>query len=263
MRYRIISIFLAVICIGMNAAGQGKITRPAARGDASDLLSDLTKIRIGDWMTADGRYSHERFAGVDYVGVVYSLAPTEDDAKRGYTHGYIVALENAQGACQWGPGYDIKGIPNHKCSHSLIKDRNGLTYSNIPAIRETTNNAFSQARNYKKKLSPVFSQWFLPTVGQWIEIIRNLGKAEAKEVALNDGLMNISFDGSMVLSNLKRYGFGDHGYNWYWTANEDNETTPEAYVILLTRKYNNDGGCIWVSIKQNSEGHNARPVAAF
>lgn len=281
---RIIIISLLILsCIQcFYIYGQGQISRPNRNQSVSSnhsgnvvicdsrLLSDYTNIRIGDWMTSDGRYSHERIDGIPYVGVVFSLNPTEKDRANGWSHGYIVALEDAKhGKCTWGPKSDVKGIPNKDYSdtHELLKDMDGYYYSNLADIKASTNNAFSAARLYPKRLSNKFSGWYLPSVGQWMEILRNLGKVTIKERVRNqsNGYTDALFDVSKALSNMKKYGFKESDYSCYWTANEFIKVEgykQDAWIVWLTNNYNSDMSYLYTLVKETSR-MGVRSVAAF
>lgn len=262
--------------------GQGQISRPTGNHNASAntsgstiindprLLSDYSNIRIGDWMTGDGRYSHEKIDGIPYVGVVFSLNPSEKDRANGWSHGYIVALEDAKhGKCTWGPKSDVKGIPNrdYPDTHELLKDMDGYYYSNLSDIKASTNNAFSAARSYPKRLSQKFSGWYLPSVGQWMEILRNLGKVTIKERLVNqsNGYTDALFDVSTALSNMKKYGFKESDYSCYWTANECIKVEgykQDAWIVWLTNNYNSDMSYLYTLVKVTSR-MGVRSVAAF
>lgn len=271
------TLLLLVLLCSLESFGQGQITRPINRqtniteenitSDAR-LLSDLSGIKIGDWVTSDGRYSHEKIKGINYVGVVYSLSPTKADAQKGYTHGYIVALDDARrGKCAWGPRVDVKEIPNRDYPemHNLLSDRNGLTYSKSSTIKSSSNNAFSYAQNYNKRIPKSFSGWFLPSVGQWIEIIENLGKVKVKEVVRNqsNGYTEALFDVGTALSNLKKYGFREG--DCYWTANECSKVEgfkQDSWVVWLSGDYNPNTSYLYTLVKETTMME-VRAVTAF
>lgn len=272
----ITSCFVAIS--SLQVFPQGKISRPnrnssivrtTSKSD-SRLFTDLSKVQIGDWMMSDGRFSHEKISGIDYAGVVYSLSPSKADAQRGWIHGYIVALKDAKrGRCPWGPESDVGDIPNRDYPEmqELINDRNGFLYSKCATIKSSTKNAFYYARNYPKHLPTSFSGWFLPSVGQWVEIIKNLGKVPVKVVVKNQstGYKEAQFDVASALSNLKRYGFKEDDYSCYWTANEKNKLEgfkQECWVIWLTSTYNYSYSHLYTLVKETTR-MGVRAVAAF
>ncbi len=270
-------LLLATFFVTFSIFGQGKITRPTNiqtniaednNPSNSRLLSDLSGIKIGDWVTSDGRYSHEKLDGIIYACVVYSLSPTKKDAEIGYTHGYIVALDDAKrGKCSWGPRSDVKEIPNkdYPEMHGLLSDRNGLTYSQCSIIKSSSNNAFSYARNYKKRLSKSFSGWFLPSVGQWVEILENLGKVKVQEVVRNqsNGYTVALFDVGAALANLKKYRC--RGGDGYWTANECDKVDGyrhNSWDVCLADNYNPNTTYLYTLVKETTMME-VRAVAAF
>lgn len=232
------------------------------------LLTDYSQIKIGDWMTEDGRYSHEKISGISYVGVVFSLNPSLKDKTKGWTHGYIVALEDAKrGKCPWGPKKDIAEIPNmdYLSTSKLMNDKDGYYYTNCPPIKLSSKNAFYYACNYSANLPDSFSSWFLPSVGLWVEIISNLGKVEVSKAVRNTstGYSEIMFDSETALCNLQKYGFKVN--DCYWTSNESEKVEGylhEAWVIWLSKKFNSDYSYFYVLVKETSL-MNVRAVAAF
>ncbi|MCH5311620.1 MAG: hypothetical protein J1E57_06655 [Prevotella sp.] len=272
-------LLTVLFCQSLLCSGQGVVVRPSSQENLNSnmtkisdirLITDFSQLRIGDWVTSEGKFSYEKIPGINYAGVIFSLSPTKLDAQKGWTHGYIVALEDAKrGRCLWGPKSDVQEIPNmdYPDMHNLINDRNGYSYSNCSSIKASSNNAFSYARSYPKRLPSSFSGWFLPSVGQWIDIIRNLGKSNVQEVLRNqsNGYTIAQFDVSYALANLKQYGFKSDDYSSYWTANECiyvKGYKQEGWVIWLTDNYDSSSSYLYTLVKETTR-MGVRAIAAF
>lgn len=161
-----------------------------------DEFIDYSDIQIGDYYFADGSISHELSENKQCIGVVFSLKTTETERANGWTHGQIVALADAGK----GQGYRWMSLDADfsKCNVKTATiadcraDKNGYSYSH--AIWNTWvwafNNAFGVARYYNFRGNMVSksktSDWYLPSIGQWYDIIENLGHVKI----LADGNFN-------------------------------------------------------------------------
>lgn len=127
----------------------------------------LDTLKIGDYYYSDGTFSSHLDKSKTCVGVVFSLETTGIEKAHGWTHGQIVALEDAEdecGSCVWGT------------------DGDGFE-------------AFKMARCYSVSLPTCTSGWYLPSLGQWRDILTNLGK-----ITVTDDVF--SFDLVKTLENL-------------------------------------------------------------
>lgn len=59
------------------------------------FLDDYSQLEIGDWYYEDGSFSHVKAEGKTAVGIVFSLVTSEEEKIRGWTHGQIVAVREA------------------------------------------------------------------------------------------------------------------------------------------------------------------------
>lgn len=57
---------------------------------------DYSDVQIGDYYFADGTISHELSEKKQCIGVVFSLKTTDIERAKGWTHGQIVALVDAE-----------------------------------------------------------------------------------------------------------------------------------------------------------------------
>lgn len=229
------------------------------------VTPDYSQLNIGDYFYSDGTVSRVRKNSPQPVGVVFSLSPSENDKKRGWTHGYIMALSDAKkGRCEWGPYKDVLEIPNIDVNYNdetqqlvLIQDYSGYEYSRSSTVKNSKCNAFAYARNYPKKLPGSTSGWFLPSVGQWCDIIKNIGKGK---IVIKGGA--IGYDCNIVLPNLAKYDLGtDEDYSSYWTSNES--TDIHAWVVVLLQQAGNGEYENIYSINKRTTRMRVRTIAAF
>ena len=135
-------------------------------------------LKIGDYYYSDGSFSTHLDQSKTCVGIVFSLETTAEEKKHGWTHGQIVALEDTRGGrYPWaGPWGALLSTHVDKWRDAR-KDKNGYFYSNFIKY-----GAFAAARKYLVLLpSGKTSGWYLPSVGQWVEIIENLGQVSISE----------------------------------------------------------------------------------
>ena len=135
-------------------------------------------LKIGDYYYSDGSFSTQLDQSKTCVGIVFSLETTAEEKKHGWTHGQIVALEDTGGEerCQWGPRGSL--LTTHVGEwKDARKDKDGYLYSNTIYASGIKYEAFEEARKYSALLpSGKTSAWYLPSVGQWVDIIENLGQ---------------------------------------------------------------------------------------
>jgi len=147
--------------------------------------------------------------GRAYIGVVFQTDPrrmSELEKSKGWTHGYVMALTNASAACTWGTvGEDEKtesqtgGInyfPNVTRNNTMYQDVDGYgkkmyiadnKLAGVTDVKETSYAAFYYSEYYGTGDSQIYaapgkesnltSGWYLPTIGQWWDILENLGEA--------------------------------------------------------------------------------------
>ena len=158
--------------------------------DTVTYLSDYAQVRIGDFLYTDGTFS--RSLGQKLcMGVVFSLKTTAEEQKHGWTHGQIVAMSNVKPSTRTDdcPGYftwqitdvdDINSLPVHlyATDEAALGDlENGYVYTYA-----SFTDAFpiaQAARSYGFPDDKTDGGWYIPTAGQWKEIIGQLGCATA------------------------------------------------------------------------------------
>ncbi len=136
-------------------------------------------LKIGDYYYSDGSFSTHLDQSKTCVGIVYSLETTVEEKKHGWTHGQIVALEDAGGGGRypWAGSWGALLAAHVDKWRDARRDKNGYLYSN--SIKY---GAFAAARSYLALL-PLgkTSGWYLPSVGQWVAMIENLGQISIPE----------------------------------------------------------------------------------
>ncbi len=152
------------------------------------FFNDYEKAEIGDYFYIDGTLSHQKSKDKKAVGLVFTLETTDEEKRHGWTHGQFVALENA-GKIKWSESSDIynAGLPTYKNNEwdMVANDNDGYKYSHLKSIVKNTNfKAFFMASKYNTnvELPSNTSGWYLPTVGQWNSIIRNIFKTKITKV---------------------------------------------------------------------------------
>ncbi len=197
------------------------------RNKGSFFSNDFNDVEIGDYIYEDGTFSHEPSEDKPIVGIVFSLSPTAIERNNGWTHGLAVASEDCGHGkyYSWSSSQDALPYPHMIVEFSNIKlglkDKQGYIYTYKGATNSSSYQAFCAARNHKPRIKNG-SGWYLPTIGQWADILKNLGGVDVST------LNGIDYDSETAFNNLKSYGFSN---DYYWTATENYESG--AWVIYL------------------------------
>lgn len=233
--------------------------------DEDGIFNDLNNVRIGDYVYEDGSFSHRLIESISAVGVVFSINPSKEDVMRGYSHGYFMALKDASKGTSWGKEGILLNDPFTKYEHydehykksvfdRIWRARNDYSgLSCIFSIQEL-GSAFNLATKFSAKRPSFSSEWFLPSVGHWIDILQNLGK-----VKVDDDLKWKGQD--PITAKLDRYGICpssgrgaiDQALS-YWCSTQVSRDT--AFVCQL------DFGWFFGS-EQKHYHHRIRCIAAF
>ena len=150
-------------------------------------------LQVGDYYYADGSIcpgDMENIPSNGCVGVIFSTETSTTDANLGWSHGYVVALNNTGTSnIKWknvataDDGYDVFDIETtdngtkDASFQKLIDDLDGYTSSKkITDISdEVTHPAFFAAKNYAVSIPETTSGWYLPSMGQLALVVNNLG----------------------------------------------------------------------------------------
>ena len=214
--------------------------------------------------------------GRAYIGVVFQTDPrrmSELEKSKGWKHGYVMALTNASEACTWGENVDEDNtyFPNVARFADMYSDIDGYgktgymienKLDGVESAGATTYDAFYYASKYGMGESEVYaapgttSRWFLPAIGQWWDILENLGDVNAllkNRTSSTTGVMTLKNDAnnlSQVTSEElnKRMGVSGSGFTpfaestFYWSSTEQAQkkvrrvlfdTTKNKYTLRL------------------------------
>ena len=158
-----------------------------------------------------------------------------------------MALKDAGGGdrYQWGPWGSL--LTTHVDEwKDARKDKDGYLYSNIIYGSGIKYEAFEAAQKYSALL-PLgkTSGWYLPSVGQWVEIIENLGQVSI----LGDGFG--CFNGDRIWRS--KLAFLNISIDVYWTSLQKGSSG--SWCVLMT-----SGN---VSTLTKASAGRVRPVSAI
>lgn len=270
--------------------GSTKYIVAALAYDKYDIASDVTTIavttspaeqlaapKVGDILYSDGTWSTKLNKKKSAIGIVFNIGTSKTDSINGWKNGYAMALKNSgerkawatqEGNLQSGrkdyvsadtslthPGY-MSDLDGYTETHALLAN----VSASFPAAESAT--------SYPVTVPMTSSGWYLPSVGQWIRILVNLGGLSATPhrysasnafwdycsrtfiSTINTKLANVSEDADKFES--------DDIY--YWTSTEYGSAT--AYEMHIN--YEEDG--IDVDSYMKTYGFpscRVRPVIAF
>ena len=213
------------------------------------------------------------------IGIVFQTEPnrigTAEKSKlgNGNVHGLVMAVKNAATDIPWGPETD-EGLAKCKSKKQIYNDISG--YGNFEHIRANRRNfnkypAFKavdawNAKGSSQKAPSNTTGWFLPSSGQWWDILQNLGGCSAlaqpdfqNSSDACDFIMSDQGDVSAALNRWMTHIADDNKnlfYNgWFWSSSEYSS----AGVICWYASSHN-ASCYWIF--KSPENH-VRPVLAF
>ena len=173
----------------IDLTSETEYTISALSYDAYGLTCDITSISattkessssaedptIGGYLYTDGSWSKDLKSNKTAIGIIYSLTPTEKDKLNGFTHGYAVALNEIDSQI-WTLEADEQesGATITSANDNDLNDRDGLTHSNYLLAKADLHPAASAAKNYGESPAST-SGWYLPSTGQLVEMMQNLG----------------------------------------------------------------------------------------
>ena len=168
-------------------------------------LFKADELKIGDYFYSDGTWSdgglRKRYEdgsmgtadpkpapeeGKTVVGIVFQTDPSRIGAKEkeklgaGKAHGLVVSVKNAATGPEWGSYSMDEGVTKCNTKADNYNDIGG--YGNCEHIRANRGNfdnypAFKAADDYNKTcpVPATTTGWYLPSSGQWWDILQNLG----------------------------------------------------------------------------------------
>ena len=187
----------------------------------------LGSATVGDYLYADGTEGTTYQSG-QTVGIIYSNELTEEQCNAGYTHGKVLALNNANSgsSCYWSSSNSTTTYPakpyvtNFTLCYQDVSSGYYGTCIQSPSLAESSSNyAWYYCRQYSDGVTKTFtnSGWYLPGAGDWWDILANLG----------DGLSS-----SLASQQTSTIGFG-------------NLLSRSSYLSTLNSKLTNAGGTVF------------------
>jgi len=222
-------------------------------------------LQVGDFFLSDGSLlskdaPESEVANADVIGIVYCIDPsrigeTEKEALGGIAHGLVMSTRQVSNAkysvFAWGPlasneteigMVDLCGTTQSETFENAEKNLSGLYVMNLVREKhpeEYTSEVYevfkataefgSGEKNYSN-LQRITTCWYVPTLGQWIDIVRNLGQTTLTATEdfktgiyphmfywINRGMVMTNINNSMakVNSNSKNE-FASN--TWIWTS---------------------------------------------
>ena len=235
----------------------------------------------GSMVTADPKPAPEE--GKTVVGIVFQTDPSRIGAKEkeklgaGNVHGLVMSVKNAATKQGWGPNED-EGLKKCNTKADNYNDIGG--YGNCEHIRANRGNfdnypAFKAADDYNKTcpVPATTTGWYLPSSGQWWDILQNLGGcldlADAGQQTSSETLPNSGYfqwfrwgQGTPVLNRwMEKIAAGSkdefNSGEIFWASSED---LTYSWGTWYWQIYENAAIC-----SRNGKQYNriVRPVLAF
>lgn len=170
-------------------------------------LVEQVEFRIGDYLCVnnDGDIGFATAKSLDSmynegylpIGLIFSDKTSREDQENGWKRGYAMALTDVRNGgsgsvfhlwsrnrsssvqeYQYGSDYKraIKNVNGYQLTHHIV-DNTAYDSINYPAFFAAT-----KFRTAKMPRMGMTSDWYLPSVGQWYWIIKNLGKPTSLSV---------------------------------------------------------------------------------
>lgn len=135
------------------------------------------------------------------IGVVFSTRIADTDKLQGWNHGYVVGLKLPPGTVQdggctnWSNGNKDTPIPNTSAGFKYYyADLDGYTKTeqvkNMDGFSENDYPAFKYVINYPVSVPAGASPWFLPAMGQLIDLWEVLGDNLSRTVTYRESTSN-------------------------------------------------------------------------
>lgn len=220
-------------------------------GDFLCVTEDGMTARAFDTAHIDSAY----IRGYHPIGIIFSDSTSDFDRAMGWTHGYAIALDfapegSSSGTYWWANNTSTKYMATQYPGNwsAALTQMNGYEETHYitddPNYNSGTHPAFFAAINYNSATpiaaemlrSGTTSGWFLPSLGQEMLLLRNIGKPTSEAVT-----------------------YGSNYYYWYdMTGTVRNNTNKVLnYAVPHLPYYNSfysDGSSSWVTTEAN-EGY--------
>jgi len=237
----------------------------------------LDPPQIGDILYADGTWSTTLDANRTPIAIIFSTTPSAIDQAHGWTHGYAMALKDAGKAIKWATASGDHQLGDSyytsDSSYYYQTNKDGYTETmkliNAGKSGSVTFPAAETAVAYTATVPTGTSGWYLPSIGQWYDILVNLGQQSATMHRYNEylGYWDNTISAALTNINGKLKVAGDGNYDsiisdwtWFWTSSE--YSTDRAYYVAFD--YEDNGIDLDAYFKTYGFSSNRiRPVIAF
>ena len=258
-------------------------------------LFSADELKIGDYFYSDGTWSDGGLRkrkddgsmviadpkpapveGKTVVGIVFQTDPNRIGAAEksklgaGHVHGLVMAVKNAATYQKWGPKTN-EGLKKCATKADNYKDISG--YGKCEKIRTNRGNfdshpAFKAADDYNTtcKVSGNTTGWYLPSSGQWWDILQNLGGCPAladkgqQGATDNDsrwlGQGNVPTVLNAWMEKIAADSKNNFGSNGFWSSSE--ESSFQAWYWYVGSDSRVSCNCF-----SKEDKINVRPVLAF
>ena len=281
-------------------------------GKSETVFSDKVKcykaddLKIGDYFYSDGTWSDgglrkiysdgrreiadpkpgpDRSGGKVVIGIVFQTDPyrigrAEKEALSGKAHGLVMALRTPTSIAPvawWKFRLDEQDEGLTKCLTKKLRYEDISGYGNCKHIRSNRGSlddypAFKSAEEYGVQAPATTTGWFLPSSGQWWDILQNLGSCHALAqsdqqnssatedpdaagfvwngnvaAALNGWLSEVAAEGKSTF---------DESMMWFWSSSEYSNGYALAWNVTIYG---------WLKSSHTSKGFRGyvRPILAF
>jgi len=192
-------------------------------------------VKIGDYYFTDGSWgtlTEHVTSTVKPIGVIFSTRISNEEKNAGFTHGYALALQDANSTgCYWSTsGNDLSFLNDVTYLSAYYNDLSSGYVGTFANSLGTNSNypAWYYAYQYKNTVAaPSYSSgWYLPTGGQWWDVMNNLGKVDFGSFTSITNSEVIQYGSSTALSNINSYltaasgGSAISSGSWYWSSSE-------------------------------------------
>jgi len=243
----------------------------------SATVSEYFGPSVGDLYYSDGSYSNYYYSNKIPIGVVVSLNSTYCEPLKGYGHGLVMALTEANAGCSWGTYTDEDVLLDKRNLASYYNDVSGLTNTKSIAVSHTLSTtvqsgypAFYYAYLYYNNVVAApntSSGWFLPSEGQWWDAMEKA----AKKNNITLGLEGLHSGTSYYYTNSSDQNNAYESLNKLFSIYQGLVYEPlKKTIYASSSEYNYNDACFvtFVSgsfISANDKGANKciRPFLAF
>lgn len=222
------------------------------------------EVGPGSFLYADGTWSRTLKTNKTPIAIVFSTDLSAKDRAEGYTHGYAMAL-NTAGAAPWTTEADEMESGDFIGTNGDgdLKDLDGRIHSGYLMQNPDIHPAAAAAASYGEAPAST-SGWYLPSSGQVMAMLRNLGKLQmeglsrqangaaswspevaATAVANIDGVLSLAGEGRFTPFSI---------YTW---------TSSEASVMSAYYVYCHPSGGLNLQPYYKNAEFDIRPVLAF